>query len=500
MASSRKSAQATKTTASVIANFERALEAILARVVVSGVDAGDRHSAAHATSPSVLPIAIAYSGGLDSSVLLHLAARYCQQHGIPLHALHVHHGLSPNADTWLDHCAQQAAALKLPFDAVRVDLSDTLGSSLEHAARARRYAALGQLCRQHCVPLLLTAHHQDDQAETVLMQILRGTGVRGLSGMPDLHASPGLLGDVIQLGRPLLECPRTALQAVAAELAIAHINDESNADTRYRRNAIRQHIMPVIEQHSPGFAATLARGSQHWQSAQRLLDELAAIDLAACADGASLHIAAMAQFSDDRANNLLRYWLLAQGARYSPTTAQLVQLRKQMLCVRTDAHPVLALCGMQLQRRGGAVVALPDDNAGPPSEPLMVQWRGEAEIEIPAWQGSLVFAASQPVGLCPQRLQSSVLTLQPRAGGERLKPHPARPSRSLKNLFQEAALPAQQRPWLPLAYLNGELVFAAGLGMDVRHADAPGGIVIAWRGAGDEGGVGPSVGFPGCTM
>lgn len=478
MASSRKSAQAIKRAASVKNTFERALEAILARVVVCGA----------ASQPTVTPtIAVAYSGGLDSSVLLHLAADYAERHPISLYAFHVHHGLSPNADAWLEHAQQQAAALSVPFDAVRIHLIRQRGESIEHLARQQRYAALGKLSRQHGVQLLLTAHHQDDQAETVLLQLFRGTGVRGLGGMLELQRTEHLAADDVLLGRPLLECAREALQAFAAERGIHHIDDESNDDPRYRRNAIRQQIMPAIDQHYPGFAAALARGSQHWQNAQRLLDELAALDLAACAEGAALNIRALAKLSAPRADNLLRYWVLGQGepgARYAPTTAQLAQLRHQLLTARADAQPMLQLCGVQLQRQGGAVVLLPLSQAEPPSAPLNLQWRGEREIEVPAWHGTLLFTPAAAHGVCPQRLRSSGLTLQPRVGGERLKPDPARPSRSLKNLFQEAALPARQRPWLPLAYLDGELVFAAGLGMDARHAGAPGGIALGWRGAG----------------
>ena len=465
MASSRKSPRVTEVVAHLTGQFERALEAILARVVVSD---------------SPLSIAIAYSGGLDSSVLLHLAAQYCQRRTLRLYAFHVHHGLSPFADDWLRHGEQQAAALGVQFDAARITVEDS-AASIEHAARGARYAALGTLCRKHGAQLLLTAHHQDDQAETVLLQLFRGAGLRGLGSMVDLQRVSPLMGEGVMLGRPLLACPRKDLAAYAGQRQIAHVDDESNADTRYRRNAIRHQIMPQIERTYPGFSATVARSTQHWQSAQQLLDELAAIDLAAAASGSALNINQLSQLSDQRIDNLLRYWLLQQGASYAPSTAQLQQLRSQMLRARADAHPALTLCGMQLERRAGLLVALPHTDAAPPTDPMAVRWRGEREIAVPQWRGSLLFSEAAS-GISPQQLQANALTLQPRSGGERLKPDPARPSRSLKNLFQEAVLPAQQRPWLPLAYLNGHLVFAAGLGMDTRFADAPGGVVLGWRG------------------
>jgi tRNA(Ile)-lysidine synthase len=371
--------------------------------------------------------------------------------------------------------------LGVPFKGVRVQLADLAEDGVEQAARVARYAALGELCRTHGVRLLLTAHHQDDQAETVLLQLFRGAGLRGLGGMLDLHDAHGLTGGDVLVGRPMLECSRKALEQVASALDIAHVQDESNADTRYRRNAIRQQIMPVIEHTYPGMAATIARSSQHWQSAQQLLDELALIDLTACAEGDALRVEAMAKLSTQRIDNLLRFWLLQQGSSYAPSSAQLTQLRTQMLSARPDAQPALELCGLQLQRQAGVLAALPLRHASPPIEPVVVQWRGEKSIAIPEWQGTLLFAQAQARGICPQRLQSSSLTLQPRSGGERLKPDPARPSRTLKNLFQESVLPAQQRPWLPLAYLDGQLAFAAGLGMDARVADAPGGVTMHWR-------------------
>ncbi len=465
MGSSRKSPKQNKTVRKVTERFERALEEILARVVVSA----DR------------AIAVAYSGGLDSSVLLALAANACREHGLALHAFHIHHGLSPNADQWLAHCAQRAASLGVSFEAIRVSVKDADRQGVEQAARLARYEALAQLCRRHQVRLLLTAHHQDDQAETVLLQLFRGAGLRGLGGMADADDAHALLGEGLCLGRPLLDCSRADLEEVASELQIAHIVDESNADTRYRRNAVRQEIVPLIRQSFPAFAETLARGSRHWQSAQRLLDELAEIDEVRCAEGDALRLDRMAQLSSDRIDNLLRYWLAGQGAVQPPSTAQLTELRMQLLHARDAAHPSLQLCGLLLLRQGGLLVAeLPKDGE-PPQQEISIQWRGEREIEVPEWHGSLLFEAGVDKGVCHLRLQVWPILLRPRSGGERLKPEMQRPSRSLKNLFQESALPAQQRPWLPLAYVGGSLVFAAGLGMDTREAGEDNGVRLGWR-------------------
>jgi tRNA(Ile)-lysidine synthase len=465
MGSSRKSPSPSNATQLVIDRFERALEGILARVVVSADDA----------------IAVAYSGGLDSSLLLELAARYCHRRGRALHVFHIHHGLSPNADDWRAHCERQALALGAHFDAINITVQDPKQLGIEQAARMARYDALGQLCRRHKVRLLLTAHHQDDQAETVLLQLFRGTGLRGLGGMADTHDAHALLGEGLALGRPLLECSRDELEQAAKVMDVAHIVDESNEDTRYRRNAVRHEIAPVVEQFFPAFASTIARSSQHWQAAQRLLDDLAELDEAQCAEGDALRLDRLSQLSADRADNLLRYWLAGQGALQPPSAAQLSQLRTQVLHARAETHPSLQLCGLLLQRHGGLLIADIPKAGEPPHQDISIQWRGEREIEVPEWQGSLLFDTGADKGVCPLRLQVWPMLLRARSGGERLKPDPLRPSRTLKNLFQESALPAQQRPWLPLAYVSGALVFAAGLGMDVREADAAGGVRFSWR-------------------
>ena len=468
MANSRKSLPLNNSPLLLDAVFQRALEDILARVVVS-----DRIASR---------IAVAFSGGLDSTVLLHLAAAACKQRGIKLFAFHVHHGLSPNADHWLAHCEEQSQQANATFVARQVQINphDKLG--IEQAARLARYDAIADMCTSNDVSLLLTAHHQDDQAETVVLQLLRGAGLPGLSAMAMLQSEHALLGAGIALGRPLLEMTRADLELWAHTHAIKHIVDESNDDLRFRRNEVRHQLMPLLEQQLPGVQKSIARSARHLQTAQRLLDELAAMDLQSCADADALVIERLRQLSHDRLDNLLRYWLRQCGADQYPSDAQLYQLREQMLHARDDAHPLLALCGLMLERHRGYLLA---GHAEPqpknlPSE-ILLHWQGESEIAIPAWQGRLVFETADGPGLDRVQLLQGPLRLRPRSGGERLKLDPKRPSRTLKNLFQESDVPARERVWLPLLYLGDELVFAAGLGMDVRAGRASEGICLRWQ-------------------
>lgn len=462
----RNSLKLSKSELASFVAFERALEEILTRVVVS----------------AERKIAVAYSGGLDSSVLLHLVKKFCASRHITLYAFHIHHGISSNADAWLAHCATTAKQEDIHFFSHRVNLTDVAEHGIEQSARIARYAALSALCSQHQIPLLITAHHQDDQAESVLLQMLRGSGLPGLSGMAELQLQHGLLEGDIALGRPLLQLTREQLEGLATTLEIKHIDDESNADTRYKRNAVRALIAPVLEKHFPGFATQFARSARHIQSAQRLLDELAQSDLEQCTEGSVVYLDKLQSLSVDRIDNLLRCWI-RDLSPYVPSSAQLEQLHQQMLHTSHEAHPVIEIAGFYFQRRGQQLHATKEHSKQlPPSEIISLVWQGEAEIALPAWQGKIKFEESAEGGLDAVALRKGPLSMRPRSGSEKLKPDSARPTRTLKNLFQESQIPVQDRIWLPLLYLGDELIFAAGLGIDkTRCFTERGGILISWE-------------------
>jgi tRNA(Ile)-lysidine synthase len=467
MANSRKSRTPSRNDASSLTQaFERALADIVARVGISGADGR---------------IGVAFSGGLDSTVLLHLASRYARERHLTLTAFHVHHGLSPNADAWLAHCAQAAMACGVPLAHRQVDVSDDSGRGLEEAARMARYRALGEMCRETGCRLLLTAHHQDDQAETVLLQLMRGAGLPGLSGMAALQVRHELMGDGVSLGRPLLDVARQQLEQARDMLALEHINDESNGDLRYRRNALRNTVAPLLEQHFPGFAARVARSAGHAQAAQSLLQDLAEIDLALCGAGSwsdPLHVPPLKALTPRRADNLLRHWLY-QNRVQLPSQSRLEEIRSQMLDAAHDMHPFFDFGAMALRRIGSRLELHPRIGT-PPEDPVALRWQGEAGIAVPAWRGTLLFEAGDGLGVPRGALLRHPLMLHRRAGQERLKLAANRPSRSLKTLYQEAEIAPWRRLWSPLLYLNGELVFAAGLGMDVRHLAMGESVALRW--------------------
>ncbi|HTH43731.1 MAG TPA: tRNA lysidine(34) synthetase TilS [Oxalicibacterium sp.] len=438
-----------KDLSSIEDEFERALGEIRTRVSVSSG-----------------ALAIAYSGGLDSAALLHLAHRYAQTQGLTLFAFHVHHGLSPHADQWLAHCRAVCEQRGIAFEARHVEVALDGKSGIEEAARLRRYAALGEMCRAHGVPLLLTAHHLDDQAETVLLQLLRGSGVAGLSGMDRCNHAPDLLGDAqLLMGRPLLHVARAALDAYVCTQAIAHVEDESNSDPRYARNALRHQVMPVLHQLFPGYQQRFARTAQHAQSAQRLLVELAMRDLDECLDGDSLDVKKLRRLDADRIDNMLRYWFGSRGMRM-PSTAWLAEMRTQLLEAKYDAQLCVTHADCHIRRHRDHVFITPKrDAAMQPPAPQDFTWRGETSLHWPQFGGTLYFDASEQ-GMDADRLRQQVLTIRLRSGGERLKPAANRPTRSLKQHYQNRDVPAWERERLPLVFAEKQLLFAAGIGMD----------------------------------
>jgi tRNA(Ile)-lysidine synthase len=434
-------------------------------------------------------IAVALSGGLDSMVLLRLA----HAHGLHPHAFHVHHGLSPNADAWREHCAAAAAGLGVPFDWRAVSVAKGK-SGIEAAARKQRYAALGDMCRVHGVDVLLTAHHLDDQAETVLLQLLRGSGPAGLSGMDAANRAPGLLGDErLLMARPLLGVARADLEQVAREEGIAWVEDESNVDPRYARNALRHQVMPALAAAFPGFQQRIARSGAHARSAQRLLDELGEHDLQSCLAGDALDLARVRVLSRDRIDNLLRHWFAVRRLAM-PSTAWLAQMVGQILSARDDAQLLVQHPDVHVRRHRDhlfLVQRLPDlagmrdpEDAGIIDKRAQAfVWRGEAAIAFPDYGGVLHFEPAER-GFDPAWLRGQCLEIDFRKGGERLKLASNRPTRSLKMHYQASGIPAWERGRLPIVNAGFDLLFAAGLGMDCRHvAEGPGRVALRWDSA-----------------
>jgi len=408
----------------------------------------------------------AFSGGLDSTVLLHRL----KHSGLPVKALHVNHHLQPASNRWVEHCRAMCAQLDVPIYVldVKIDASDPGGP--EAAARAARYEAFLSLMRPG--DCLATAHHQDDQAETVLLRLLRGSGVAGLAAMRT-HA-PFATGT---LWRPLLRQSRGSLREYAESHALSWIEDPHNLDPRYARSFLRNEIFPRFSQRWPQAVELLARTAEHCADAVELLDQAAATDLKKAvipgkAGSQSLSVQKLLALPKARRNNLLRYWAADAGFELPPFDA-LARLEREVLRARPDATPLLAWGGTELRRFRHALYLM--HRLPPAPQGLALEWDGRADLRLPPGCGVL-HAVKPARAELPLRVVFA-------SGGERLKPVGSRYTRTLRNLFQEAAVPPWVRERMPLLELDGELAGVADRwpSSKLRLASKRAGLRYSWQ-------------------
>lgn len=409
---------------------------------------------------------------MDSVVLLHLLHSLAPRFEWRLSALHVHHGISPNADTWADFCSGLCVKHNIPLHIERVDISGLRDEhGIEAAARKLRHAAFAKLAGD----VVVLAHHADDQAETLLLQLLRGAGVRGVAAMALLKPATPYTHATL---RPLLDIPRGRLLEYAQQHELSWVEDESNADDRNPRNFLRHRLLPLLEQRFPAYRDTLTRSARHFAEASELLDELALQDAQGAENSTTLELSLLRQFSHSRAKNLLRYWLHRQGASM-PQNVQLDEILHQLLDARDDAAVCVEFGVWQVQRYQDKAYVMQDLGAFDRS--LVVEWQGEAELAWPALNSRLIFTQAAGQGISLAKLQQAPVTLRLRCGGETLRPHPAAATRSLKNLLQERQIQPWRRERLPLLFCGDELVSVVGVAVAAEfHAESgEAGLIIA---------------------
>lgn len=433
--------------------------------------------------PSPNGLAVAYSGGLDSSVLLSLTAQYCADRDIPLTAFHVHHGLSPHADAWLSHCQSVCERLGVRFFFEKIVVSAD-GEGIEGSARKGRYLALGRMSTLSNIDIILAAHHQDDQAETLLMQMLRGSGIAGLSGMDRFNVAPSLFGvPNVMMMRPLLDVSRAELECFAVDHQTAYIQDESNDDVRFLRNALRHQVMPALEKISPGFAARMSRTSKHMQSTLQLIEDLAQQDLSlglSLEDG-SLDLDAIRHLSGDRIGNLFRLWLRTSGTRM-PSTSRLNEIKRQLFEAKGDARITIYHEKLAIHRYKNRIYAASKDLEHDDGDVnVTFKWSGQESIAFPQFHGTLHCRVGSR-GFDPAWLSSQSLCLHLRRGGERLKLAENRSTRDMKSHYQALHIPFWLRQQLPFVSVGDQLLFAAGVGMQSKFCNSDGAdrIIFEW--------------------
>jgi tRNA(Ile)-lysidine synthase len=391
---------------------------------------------------------LAYSGGLDSTVLLH------QLHaaGLRFRAIHVNHHLQPASDSWAELCRSAAGQLGVPLYVIDVEVDPKDPAGPEAAARTARHAAFASVMKPG--DCLVTAHHRDDQAETVLLRLVRGAGVAGLAAMRPVSALPPFV-----VWRPLLGLPRADLRQYADRHHLRWIEDPHNRDPRYSRSFLRNEILSRLSQRWPGASEALARTAEHCADAVELLDEMAASDLPGVAAGLSasprkrgdawgdgVSVRQLLSLSPARRRNVLRAWI-ARSGQEAPSAGTLQRVEGEVLRARPDAAPVLGWGGVELRRFRDALQLMP--RLPPAPRDVTLEWDGRRHLELPPGCGTL-YVLKPATAELPLRVAFV-------RGGERLKPAGARFTRTLRNLFQEEAIPPWIRERMPLIRLADEL-------------------------------------------
>lgn len=424
----------------------------------------------HLARPNLL---VAYSGGLDSSVLLHLLAKLAETIPFHLSAMHVHHGLSPHADQWAASCEAFCKLLTIPFSLFCVNLNKQNGLGIEAEARQARYNALATAGAD----IVCLGHHQDDQAETLLLQLARGAGVKGLASM-------AITDNPRQLFRPFLNVARSQLLAYAEHHHLNWIDDESNEDTRFDRNFMRHQVMPLLDQQYPNIQQRLARTASHMAEASQLLDALAEVDAKAIIDhtahNGALRLSLLIQLSQARQKNLVRWWL-RQNHLAMPSTAVLDQIIQQLASPRVDTEVKVKVSDERfIMRYQGLAYLVVEPEI---TSDYDLTWQGEEMMVLPDLS-RLFFTRKKGEGIDLVKISDTAqINIRKRQGGETIKPVSNRPARSLKQLFQECQLPPWQRQHLPLIYLADQLVVIPNIAIDVsvKAAKNQPSLSISWR-------------------
>ena len=408
---------------------------------------------------------IAFSGGMDSTVLAH--AINAAGSGVPLVAIHIDHGLQEQSGRWNAHCERFVTSLGMDYRCRQVAVPTDTGKGLEAAAREVRYAALHEELEHG--DWLLSAHHRDDQAETLLINLVRGSGPAGIAGIGAVRRfGPGWLA------RPLLHVDRDTLRAYAVEQDLEWIEDPSNTDRRFDRNFLRHEVLPRLQSRWPDIAARLQRSAAHAGEAANLLDELAQLDLEDLGGQAGrLPVDGLLALSPGRQKNLLRHALRKLGLS-TPSTLQLERILREVLPARADAQPHVSWPGTSVRRYRNGLYLLPEHLAAAAEAAEIA----DNSASLGAGLGVLTFVSGAARGL-DEDLVKRGLRLDVRKGGEEFQPDGQRHTRKLKKLLQEEGIVPWMRDRVPLVYAGDDLVAVGDLWIAAGAATSPG-VAVQW--------------------
>jgi len=416
---------------------------------------------------------VAFSGGIDSSVLLHALAESRKVHRTPILAIHINHGLHEDASDWEAHCRKVAADLDVPFIGETVEIDDKSGLGLEATARQARYDAFRDIAEED--DWLLSAHHEDDQAETLLLNLMRGSGLAGIAGIGALQRfARGMLA------RPLLGVSGGSIKAYAEEQELRWIDDPSNLDTRFDRNFLRRDLIPALAERWPGVAQRLAKSAELAAEASEMLNDLAQLDIANIATGVmpdKLDIEGLKSLSEKRQRNLLRYAARQCGLPPPPAT-RLQQITHELIPARVDAQPLVGWPGAEVRRYRDKLYLL----AEVPDEEALATTKLTADgdwLDLGQGRGQMRLEAGVDGGIDCELVEGG-LDLRFRQGGEEFCPVGRQRTHKLKKLLQEDGVVPWMRQRIPLLYSGDSLVAVGDLWIAANASDTNG-YGVNWR-------------------
>ncbi len=397
---------------------------------------------------------IAFSGGLDSSVLLHLCTSLNQVGIIPDPiAIHINHGLQREAESWDCHCRDVCESFSIPYRSISVNARANPGESPEDAARKARYRAFEGLMTNQDV--LLTAHHQDDQAETVLLRLFRGAGVQGLAGIAEsTNFGRG------RLVRPLLRFNKQSLEEFARSENLRWIEDSSNSDPRFDRNFLRQHIIPVLKNRWPNIDKTISRSAGHCGEAKLLLELRADefLNRVHRKNRNTLRIDRLKLLDDADKRLVLRQWINRSGYKM-PTTILIHRILNETINAMVDRNPRICWADAEINRYRNEMYLFP--RQGKFDRSRVIKWSGGQNLDMPQNFGSLQIIRKAGIGISEKQWNAGVVTVKFRQGGETLRLINRQGNHTLKKLFQEKSIPPWVRNRIPLIYINEKLAAVA---------------------------------------
>ena len=416
-----------------------------------------------ASSKKIKSMTVALSGGMDSVVLLHLLHQLQKAHHFTLKASHVHHGLSQNADKWVKFCEKLCAKLSISLDVNYIQLPKKRSLGIEGEARQLRYEKL----LQTKTDLVVLAHHEDDQAETFLLQLMRGAGVKGLSSMAHFD-------DRRRLWRPLLNTSRIDIESYAKKHKLKWIEDESNLNIDFDRNFLRVKVFPILKKRFSHIIKVISRSSSNLAEAQNLLDELAKIDLKSYLKSYNytykINVNYINKLTHLRAKNVLRYWL-QMNDQSMPSKDLLDELLRQVLTAKKDATLKIQLSSDYEIRRYKDEIYIVRKNQKK-QKGYEIIWAGESEIFLPNGK-KLTFKKVKGQGIGLDFLKDKKLIISNRKGGESFRPDLKRPTKKIKQLLQESDLPPWEREFFPMIFVGDELAAVPNFGIDQKYQAGP---------------------------